>query len=130
VPEEVKAYVRGCYGRTPAPMDEEVQRLILGDEEPIDCRPADLLEPGYEKAAAEIGDLAQSEEDVLSYGLFPQVARPFLERRAKGVAREETGPAMAAAVAAKEAQARRGIAPSAAPVSMWKLAGRIRRAGR
>jgi oxaloacetate decarboxylase alpha subunit len=130
VPEEVKAYVRGFYGRTPAPMDEEIQKLILGDEQPIDCRPADMLEPGYEKAAAEIGELAQSEEDVLAYALFPQVARPFLERRAKGAAREETVAAIAAVLMAQQEQARREDAPSLAPVSMWKLAGRMRRGWR
>jgi len=84
IPEEVRQYVRGYYGRPPAPIDPEIKRLVIGDEEPIDCRPADLLEPGMEKARREIGDLAQSEEDVISYALFPQVARPFLERRARG----------------------------------------------
>jgi len=84
IPEEVRQYVRGFYGRPPAPIDPEIKRLVIGDEEPIDCRPADLLEPGMEKAREEIGDLARSEEDVLAYALFPQVARPFLERRARG----------------------------------------------
>jgi len=138
VPEEVKAYVRGFYGRPPAPVDEQVRRLALGDEQPIDCRPADLLEPGYEKATAEIGDLAQSEEDVLSYALFPQVARTFLERRAKGGAREEVVAAIAAEVAAQEEQSPREawpepgrrVAPALIPISMWKLAGRISRGGR
>ena len=57
-----------------------MKRLTIGDEEPIDCRPADLILPGYGKAAAEIGHLARSEEDVLSYALLPQVARDFLRR--------------------------------------------------
>ncbi len=128
VPAEVKAYVRGFYGRTPAPMDPEIKKLILGDEEPIDCRPADLLEPGFEKAALEIGDLAESEEDVLSYALFPEVARAFLERRAKGAAREETVAAIAAALSAQQAQ--REAVPALATVSMWKLAGRMGRSSR
>lgn len=88
VPEEVKQYVRGNYGRPPAPIDPEVRRLIIGDEQPIDCRPADLLEPGMDKARSEIGDLARNEEDVVSYALFPQVARRFLEWRAHGVDEE------------------------------------------
>jgi pyruvate/oxaloacetate carboxyltransferase len=77
-----------------------VQKRVIGDEQPIDCRPADLLPPGMEQARQEIGELAQSEEDVLSYALFPQVARPFLERRAKGGAgtRER---ALIAAIAAR-----------------------------
>jgi oxaloacetate decarboxylase alpha subunit len=84
VPEEVRQYVRGFYGRPPAPIDPEIKQRVIGDEEPIQCRPADLLEPGLPKAREEIGDLARSEEDVLSYALFPQTARPFLERRARG----------------------------------------------
>jgi oxaloacetate decarboxylase alpha subunit len=79
IPQEVKNYVRGYYGRPPAPIDPEVRRKAIGDEQPIDCRPADLLQPGFEQAKAEIGDLARDEEDILSYALFPQVARPFLE---------------------------------------------------
>ena len=84
VPEEVRQYVRGFYGRPPAPIDPEIKQIVIGDEEPIECRPADLLEPDFERAKEEIGDLAQSEEDVLSYALFPQTARPFLERRNRG----------------------------------------------
>lgn len=84
VPEEVRRYVQGYYGRPPAPIDPEVQKRILGDREPITCRPADLLEPKLEKLREEIGDLAQSEEDVISYALFPQVARRFFEARKAG----------------------------------------------
>lgn len=84
VPEEVRRYVQGYYGRPPAPIDPEVQKKILGDREPITCRPADLLEPRLEKLREEIGDLAQSEEDVISYALFPQVARRFFEARKAG----------------------------------------------
>ncbi|AVX30560.1 oxaloacetate decarboxylase, alpha subunit [Carboxydocella thermautotrophica] len=81
VPGEVKAYVRGYYGRPPAPIKEEIARRILGNEEPIACRPADLLEPRLARCAEEIKDLATSPEDVLSYALFPQVARKFFEFR-------------------------------------------------
>ena len=130
VPQEVKAYVKGLYGRPPAPIDERIKEMILGDEQPIDCRPADLLEPGYEKAATEIGNLAQSEEDVLSYALFPQVARTFLERRAKGAGKEEIVAAIATAVAVQEEQAQKEVTASAKPISMWKLAGRIGRGWR
>ena len=130
VPAEVKAYVRGFYGRTPAPMDEDVKKLVLGDEEPISCRPADLLEPGYEKAAAEIGDLARCQEDVLSYALFPQVARAFLERRAKGATQEETAAAIAAVLVAHEDQEAKEAASAPVPVSMWKLAARMGRGWR
>jgi len=84
IPQEVKNYIRGYYGRPPAPIDPEIKHKAIGDEEPIDCRPADLIPPGLEKAKKEIGDLARDEEDVLSYALFPQVARPYLEGIAEG----------------------------------------------
>jgi oxaloacetate decarboxylase alpha subunit len=83
VPTEVKNVVKGMYGRTPAPIDPDVKKLILGEEQAIDCRPADMLEPEFEKAKAEIGDLAKSDEDVISYVLFPQVAKEFLAKRGK-----------------------------------------------
>ncbi|MGB9792083.1 MAG: acetyl-CoA carboxylase biotin carboxyl carrier protein [Thermacetogeniaceae bacterium] len=83
VPQEVKDYVRGYYGKPPAPIKEEIKRLIIGDEEPINCRPADLLECRFEKMKEEIKDLAESEEDYITYALFPQVARKFFEYRKK-----------------------------------------------
>lgn len=84
ITKEVKDYVQGKYGKPPAPINEELIKKILGDEEPIDCRPADLLEPELDKCREEIKDLARSEEDVLSYCLFPQVAKEFFEWREKG----------------------------------------------
>jgi len=81
VTKESKALMRGEYGQLPAPVDPAVQKKIIGDDEVITCRPADLLKPEYEKFKEEIGDLARSEEDVLSYALFPQVARTFFEHR-------------------------------------------------
>jgi pyruvate carboxylase subunit B len=83
VPKEVKSIVKGMYGLTPAPISPEMKKLVLGDEASIDCRPADLLEPEMEKAKVEIGALAKSEEDVLSYVLFPPVAKEFLANRGK-----------------------------------------------
>jgi len=126
IPGEVKNYVRGFYGRPPAPIDPEVKRKAIGDEEPIDCRPADLLEPGLEKARAEIGELARNDEDVISYALFPQVARPFLERIAAGDGNKEEIVAAIAAVVADSVQVGNGAeAPSPARgASPWKLAGR------
>lgn len=82
VPKEVKNYVLGHYGRPPAEIDPEIKEKIIGDEEPITCRPADLLEPMLEKARQEIGRYAEKEEDILSYCLFPQVAEKFLKERA------------------------------------------------
>ena len=128
IPSEIKNYVRGYYGRPPAPIDPEIQALVIGDEEPIDCRPADLIEPGLEQARAEIGDLAQSEEDLISYALFPQVARPFLERRRDGGgAREAVVAAIAALIAQEQTQRKPAAAEKAASVSSpWKMAWRPR----
>ena len=79
--KESKGLLRGEYGRLPAPVNEEVRKKALGDAEPITCRPADLIEPEFEKYKAEAGELAKSDEDVLSYALFPQVAPKFLAER-------------------------------------------------
>jgi len=81
VSKEIKAYLRGEYGKAPGEVDENLRKQVLGDEQPVTCRFADLLEPGFEKYKAEIGDLAKTEEDVLSYAAFPQVAEAFLEKR-------------------------------------------------
>lgn len=83
VPKEIKDYVRGYYGMTPAPIDKDVQKKIIGDEEVITCRPADLIEPSMKQFKKEIGKLAKSEEDVLMYALFPENAKKFLEDRDK-----------------------------------------------
>jgi oxaloacetate decarboxylase (Na+ extruding) subunit alpha len=80
VPDEMKAYLRGKYGAAPGPVSKEVVARVLGDEEPIHVRPADLVDETLEDYREEIGDLARSEEDLLSYALFPQTARPYLER--------------------------------------------------
>ena len=86
VSKEIKAYLKGEYGRAPGQIDPALQKKVLGDEQPITCRYADLLEPAFEKYRAEIGDLARCDEDVLSYAAFPQVAETFFEKRK---AREE-----------------------------------------
>jgi pyruvate carboxylase subunit B len=81
IPKEVKDYVRGLYGRAPAPLSPEIIGKIIGDEEPIHCRPADLLKPEYEKRKKEAEDMgiAKSEEDVLTYILYPAIAPKFLK---------------------------------------------------
>ncbi len=81
VPVEIKRYVKGLYGKSPAPISDEIRKKIIGDDEVITIRPADLLENEIEKAQEEIGTLAESTEDVLSYVLFPQVAKEFMENR-------------------------------------------------
>ncbi|EDY36576.1 Conserved carboxylase domain protein [Aciduliprofundum boonei T469] len=91
VTKEMRNYIKGLYGKPPGEIKEEIKKKVLGDEKPITARPADLLEPGFEKVKEEIGDLADNEEDVLSYALFPDVARKFFMRR-KGLAEETPEP--------------------------------------
>ena len=81
VPTEIKDYVRGLYGRPPVTISPEIQHLIIGDDEVVTRRPADLLEPEMGKLREEISCYARSEEDVLSYAVFPEQARDFLGRR-------------------------------------------------
>ncbi len=83
VPNEVKEYVRGMYGRSPAPIDPEFIKMILGDEQPIDHRPADDIEPMLPKITDEIDTgLITEDEDVLSYAMFPEVAIEYFKWRA------------------------------------------------
>ncbi|MBQ5321441.1 MAG: oxaloacetate decarboxylase subunit alpha [Oscillospiraceae bacterium] len=82
VTHEFKGLVRGEYGKTPVQIDEEFRKKIIGDEEPIDCRPADLIEPELERFKAEAGKYTEKEEDVLSYAQFNEVAVKFFEKRA------------------------------------------------
>ncbi|MBO4934846.1 MAG: pyruvate carboxylase subunit B [Clostridia bacterium] len=83
ISKEIKAYLRGEYGRAPGEIDADLMKKGLEGEERITCRFADTLEPQIEKARAEIGDLAETDEDVLSYIAFPQQAEKFLtDRRA------------------------------------------------
>lgn len=81
VSNEVKAYCRGEYGKTPAPIDPAVLQKILGDEKPIEGRYADTLAPIFEKTKKELGDTARNDEDVLSYIAFPQLAESYFEKR-------------------------------------------------
>ena len=82
VPKEVKDYVKGLYGRSPAPIREAVMAKILGDEKPIKGRPADLLEPLMPKVRKELSkDLVRQEEDYISYALFPEVSLKFFQWR-------------------------------------------------
>ncbi|MGL6106930.1 oxaloacetate decarboxylase subunit alpha [Romboutsia sp.] len=89
VPKEIKDYVKGQYGKAPSPIDEEIKKKIIGDVKVISVRPADLLEPEFESMKKEVGDLAKTDEDVLAYALFPQVAPRYLENKYKLKVKEE-----------------------------------------
>jgi len=81
VSKEIKAYCRGEYGITPAPIDEAIKAQILGDEKPIEGRYADSLAPIVDSTREKLGDMAKSDEDVLSYIAFPNLAEKFFEDR-------------------------------------------------
>ncbi len=89
ITNETKAYLKGMYGRPLGEVNEEVRKLALGDEEPTDVRPADLLEPELDALTREIGDKAKSVEDVLSYAMFPTIALEYFEERESGQLRPE-----------------------------------------
>lgn len=81
VTKEFKGIVKGEYGKTPVPIDPEFRKKIIGDEQAIECRPADLLEPELDKLKKECAEWTEQEEDVLSYAQFGQVAVKFFENR-------------------------------------------------
>lgn len=86
VPQEMKDYIKGLYGKAPGPMDRDIAGKVLGDEPSLaaDVRPGSIARGTYDEAAAEIGDLARSEEDVLMYALFPNEARAYLTAHREG----------------------------------------------
>ena len=83
VSRETKDYVKGMYGNPPGEINPEIKKELLGDEEEIEGRPADQLEPKFEKTLDQIKDIVTKEEDVLSYILFPDVAEGFLKKHYK-----------------------------------------------
>jgi pyruvate/oxaloacetate carboxyltransferase len=88
---ETRNYVMGLYGEPPGQVSDDMKKKVLGKKEPITCRPADLLKPGLDQARQEAGHLATSEEDVLSYALFPEIAKDyFLWRNGRGEGQQAT----------------------------------------
>lgn len=81
VSKEIKAYLKGEYGRAPGEIDLALQKKVLGEELPITGRFADTLEPAFEKTKKELEGIARSDEDVLSYIAFPQIAEKFFKNR-------------------------------------------------
>lgn len=82
--KEVKAYIRGEYGKAPGQLDQELTKKVLGDEKPITGRFADTLEPIFNKTKKQVSDFAKTDRDVISYILFPQIAETFLKRKQTG----------------------------------------------
>lgn len=81
VPREVRNYVKGYYGKPPASIDSAIKKKIIGNEQPIHCRPADMLQPELGKVPEEVKPFIESEEDELTYALFPEVATEFFRKR-------------------------------------------------
>lgn len=86
VSKEIKAYLRGEYGKAPGVIDEQLQKKVLGDEKPITKRFADTLKPEFNEVKAKLKGIAKSDEDVLSYILFPQIAEKFFKEREESTA--------------------------------------------
>lgn len=81
VPKEVKDYVKGLYGKSPAEIDPKIRKRIIGDEQPITGRPADLLEPALDRIPEDVRPYIETEEDKITYVLFPQIAFEFFKMR-------------------------------------------------
>jgi len=81
ITNEVKLYLQGKYGKAPGPVSIQVQHMAIGNEDVIDCRPADLLPKELDKLRNEIAEHAKSEEDVLTYAMFPDMGKEFLIQR-------------------------------------------------
>jgi oxaloacetate decarboxylase alpha subunit len=91
VPKEVKNYFLGFYGRPPGEMDEDIKKIVIGDDKPIESRPGEILEPELEKAREVIKPWMVEPEDVLSYVLFPAVAKDFLIRKYARATKRDVG---------------------------------------
>lgn len=89
VTNEVKNYLLGQYGKAPAPINAKLRQQAIGDAEVITCRPADLLEPEMARLQVESDRIAKSEEDVLTYAMFPDIGKTFLQERNAGSLKPE-----------------------------------------
>src|SRR4029077_19101326 len=113
VTQELKDYLQGLYGRPPVPADPELRRLVLGREEPLTIRPADLLEPQVETARQQLKKMGYepTDESVLIHLLFPQLAPDYL----RGPEPPARAPSRSAAAAPPEPAAPPPAAPPPAP---------------
>jgi pyruvate carboxylase subunit B len=89
VTTEVKNYLQGRYGKAPGEVNAQVRSIAIGNAEVITCRPADQLEDEMDRLRGEIESIAKSEEDVLTFAMFPELARTFLQERAAGTLKPE-----------------------------------------
>ncbi|WP_373508188.1 sodium-extruding oxaloacetate decarboxylase subunit alpha [Thiocapsa sp.] len=110
ITNEVKLYLQGRYGHAPATVNRTLQQQAIGNEELVECRPADLLKPELKRLVEEIEGLSTSEEDTLTYAMFPEIGRAFLEHRAAGTLHPEPLELPPSAVGAKSAPTEFNIA--------------------
>ena len=89
ITNEVKLYLQGGYGQAPGKVNDALRKQAIGNEDVIDVRPADLLKPEMDKLRGQIAELAKSEEDVLTFAMFPDIGRKFLEEREAGTLQPE-----------------------------------------
>lgn len=89
IPNEVKNYVKGLYGQPAAPIDKDVQKIIIGDEKPSYEKSPELKNPSYEKFKEAVLDKIEKEEDIISYALFPDIALTFFEKRKNQVPKQK-----------------------------------------
>jgi oxaloacetate decarboxylase (Na+ extruding) subunit alpha len=95
---ETRNYVMGLYGEAPGQVSDEMKLKVLGKKEAITCRPADLLKPGLEQARKDSAGMAHSEEDVITYALFPEIAKDFFQfRNAQGEVKQPAAKSQASA---------------------------------
>jgi oxaloacetate decarboxylase alpha subunit len=128
IPNEVKQYIRGYYGRPPAEIDPEIQKKAIGDETPLECRPADMLEPELPAAKEALKDIPHEPRDLVSYALYPQYALEFLKRKAqrqsRGTMTAELEVALAAAVLHMNGTGPGALAATTGRTQSWSDAGR------
>ena len=127
IPTEVKQYIRGYYGRPPAEIDPDIRKKAIGDEEPLDCRPADMLEPELPAAREALKDIEHVRRDLVSYALYPQYALDFLKRKAqrksRGEMTAELEVALAAAVLHMNGAGPGALTTAAGRTQTWSDAG-------
>lgn len=112
ISKETQGIIEGKYGATPAPVDPELVKRVCGDSKPITCRPADLLEPEWEKLKKEVKEKhgIESEEDVITFALFPQIAKKYIDNRGEPpteIFKKEDKPAAPPALASATGGAKR-----------------------
>ena len=90
IPKEIKDYVKGMYGKSPVEISSEIKSVIIGNDKVFTGRPADLLKNEYDTMKNEIGSLAKSDEDVLTYACFPQIAKNYLKEKYEAKYLKET----------------------------------------